>query len=159
MILFLSSCSSLPTGPTVMVLPGVGKPFDQFQVDDGGCRYFAQQQLGTTPGQAVTQNTMHGAAIGTIVGAGVGAAIGAATGSPEVGAAIGAGTGLLMGTAAGAQSGSTAAQTLQWRYDLAYVQCMYAKGNQVPGGAAPPTYVPPPPHASPPAGAAPPLSR
>ncbi len=44
--------------------------------------------------------------------------------------------------------------TLQRRYDNAYMQCMYAKGNQVPGvgrtykeGAAPP---PPPPGYTPP---------
>jgi hypothetical protein len=45
----------------------------------------------------------------------------------------------------GAQTGANAAATLQWRYDMAYVQCMYAKGHRVPDGAVPP---PPP---SPPA--------
>ena len=34
MLVFLGACTTLPTGPNVMVLPGVGKPFDQFQVDD-----------------------------------------------------------------------------------------------------------------------------
>jgi hypothetical protein len=38
MVVFLGACSTLPTGPNVMVLPGVGKPFDQFQVDDMVCR-------------------------------------------------------------------------------------------------------------------------
>jgi hypothetical protein len=28
--------------------------------------------------------------------------------------------------------------SLQQRYDLAYAQCMYARGNQVPGFAPPP---------------------
>jgi hypothetical protein len=46
----------------------------------------------------------------------------------------------------GAQTGANAA-TLQWRYDMAYVQCMYAKGHRVPDGAQPP---PPPPPPSPP---------
>jgi hypothetical protein len=32
----------------------------------------------------------------------------------------------------GAQSGGDSAATLQWRYDMAYVQCMYAKGHAVP---------------------------
>jgi hypothetical protein len=32
----------------------------------------------------------------------------------------------------GAQSGGSSAATLQWRYDMAYVQCMYAKGHVVP---------------------------
>jgi hypothetical protein len=155
LIIILSACTTVPTGPNVMVLPGVGKPFDQFQVDDVWCRHYAQQQIGTTPAQAGAQNTVQGAMVGTIVGAGMGAAIGAATGSPEAGAAIGGGAGLLMGTAAGAESGSAAAGTLQWRYDLAYVQCMYAKGNQVPGAAAPSNYVPPPPNTLPPLGIAP----
>jgi hypothetical protein len=157
MMVLLSACATVPTGPNVMVLPGGGKPFDQFQVDDVVCRQYAQQQIGVTPGEAGTQNTVQGAAIGTVVGAAAGAAIGAAAGNAGVGAAVGAGTGLLMGTAAGAESGYAAAGTLQWRYDVAYVQCMYAKGNQVPGAAAAPSsYVPPPPSAPPPPGAAPP---
>jgi hypothetical protein len=44
--------------------------------------------------------------------------------------------------ATGAQAGAHAAATLQWRYDMAYVQCMYAKGHRGPEGAPPP---PPPP--------------
>jgi Glycine-zipper domain len=150
-IVVLSACTTLPTGPNVMVLPGVGKPFDQFQVDDVVCRQYAQGQVGFPPGEASTQSTVQGAALGTVLGAAAGAAIGAAAGSPEVGAAVGAGTGLLMGTAAGAESGSARAGTLQWRYDVAYVQCMHAKGNQVPGAAATPSSsVPPPPNAPPP---------
>jgi len=46
----------------------------------------------------------------------------------------------------GAQAGARAAATLQWRYDMAYVQCMYAKGHRVPDGAPPP----PPPQSVPP---------
>ena len=48
----------------------------------------------------------------------------------------------------GAQAG-----TLQWRYDMAYVQCMYTKGHRVPDGAPPPPSpqtVPPPPVPGPP---------
>jgi Glycine-zipper domain len=156
-VVFLSACSTLPTGPNVMVLPGVGKPFDQFQVDDMVCRQFAQGQLGTTPGQVSTESTLQGSAIGTALGAAAGAAIGAAAGNAGVGAAVGAGTGILVGTAVGAESGSTTAGTLQWRYDVAYVQCMYAKGNQVPGPtAASSSYAPPPPNAPPPPSATPP---
>jgi hypothetical protein len=46
----------------------------------------------------------------------------------------------------GAQAGTPSAGTLQWRYDMAYVQCMYAKGHRVPDGALPPPpqTVPPP---------------
>jgi hypothetical protein len=147
----------VPTGPNVMVLPGVGKPFDQFQVDDMVCRQYAQQQLGIAPGQASTQSAVNSAALGTALGAAAGAALGAAAGDAGTGAAVGAGSGLLLGSATGAQAGSASSATLQWRYDLAYTQCMYAKGNQVPGAAAassPPSYAPPPP--PPPPGTPPP---
>jgi hypothetical protein len=148
----LTACATVPSGPMVMVLPGAGKPFDLFQLEDAACRYHAQTQIGVTPGQEPAQSTLSGAAIGTFVGAGLGAAFGAAAGNPEVGAAVGAGTGLLMGTATGVEAGAASARTLQWRYDVSYVQCMYAKGNQVPGTTAtpPPHHVPPPPSAPPP---------
>jgi hypothetical protein len=151
MVVFFGACTTLPTGPNVMVLPGAGKPFDQFQVDDMVCRQFAQGQVGTPPGEASTQSAVQGGAIGTVLGAAAGATIGAAAGNAGVGAAVGAGTGVLVGTAAGAESGYSTAGTLQWRYDVAYVQCMYAKGNQMPGTtAASSSYVPPPPSAPPP---------
>jgi len=143
----LSGCATVPTGPNVMVLPAVGKPYDLFQLEDAACRYQAQAQIDATPGQEPTRSALSGAAIGTFIGAGLGAAFGAIGGSPDVGAAVGAGTGLLFGATTGAESGAAAARTLQWRYDLAYVQCMYARGNQVPGAASatPPNYLPPPP--------------
>lgn len=160
MMFFLSACVSLPSGPNVMVLPGAGKPFDQFQVDDTVCRQYAHGQVGMTPEQGGTQRIVSGAAIGTLLGAAAGAAIGAAAGGPEVGTAIGAGTGLLMGSAVGSEAGYAAAGSLQWRYDVAYTQCMYAKGNQVPGsGSAPSNYAPPPPHAPPPPSTPPPPPR
>ena len=46
--LVLSACASAPTGPSVMVLPGAGKPFEQFQADDSLCRQWATQQIQTT---------------------------------------------------------------------------------------------------------------
>ena len=64
----------------------------------------------------------------------MGSAIGAATGKGAgAGAAIGGGTGLLGGTAMGSNAGASSEYTLQKRYDIAYQQCMYAKGNQIPG--------------------------
>jgi hypothetical protein len=30
----LSACATIPTGPSVMILPGRGKTFEQFQTDD-----------------------------------------------------------------------------------------------------------------------------
>jgi len=115
------------------VLPGEGKPFEEFQADDAVCRQWAAQSIGMSPQQTANQNTATGAVAGTLIGAGLGAAIGAATGNPGTGAAIGAGSGLLVGTAAGAESGQVYGMEAQRRYDNTYVQCMYSKGNQVPG--------------------------
>jgi len=165
--LVLTACATVPPGPSVLVLPGTGKTFEQFQGDDAVCRQWALQQTGTTPNQAGAASTVTGAAVGTAVGAGLGAAIGAAAGSPATGAAVGAGAGLLGGTAVGAGNAYGAGVSAQWRYDIGYVQCMYAKGNQVPVGrgsqpaytsAAPPPPPPPPPPGvpPPPAGSPPP---
>ena len=162
--LLLSACATVPTGPSVLVLPGTGKNFEQFQVDDAVCRQWALQQTGTTPNRAGAANTVTGAVVGAAVGAGLGAAIGAASGSPATGAAVGAGVGVLGGTAVGAGNAYGAGVSVQRRYDNAYMQCMYSKGNQVPvprgsqpgytSSAAPPP--PPPPGAPPPAGVPPP---
>jgi uncharacterized protein YceK len=133
MIVLLSGCATIPTGPTVMVLPGYGKTFQQFQVDDARCRQWARQQIGQSPQEAVNQNTASGAAVGTIVGTGVGAALGAASGNVAEGAAIGAGTGLLIGTAEGSNAGYYYGWEIQRSYDIAYQQCMYANGNVIPG--------------------------
>jgi hypothetical protein len=150
--LMLAGCATLPSGPSVMVLPAPGKPFDQFQADDANCKWWASQQVGLTPQETINKNMASGAALGTLVGAGLGAAIGAASGNAGIGAAIGAGSGLLAGTISGADAGQGYQGETQRRYDIAYQQCMYAKGNQVSGavqrspsnyGAMPP---PPPPY-------------
>ncbi len=162
--LVLAGCATIPTGPSVMVLPGTGKDFQQFQVDDVVCRQWAQQQTGTTPGKASANSAVSGAAIGTAVGAASGAAIGAASGNPGTGAAVGSGIGLLGGTAMGADYAAGARWSAQRRYDIAYMQCMYAKGNQIPVRAKfqgppaagrrepppPPIDIPPPPAGRPP---------
>src|SRR5216683_2894689 len=96
------------------------------------------------------------------VGADFGAAIGAAAGAPATGAAVGAGAGLLGGTTVGAGNAYGASISVQRRYDIAYMQCMYAKGNQIPvPGARQPAYTsaaspPPPPPSAPPPSAPPP---
>lgn len=155
--LLMTACATVPTGPSVMVLPGHAKNFEQFQADDAVCRQWAAQQTGTTTQRAATDSTVSGAAVGTLLGAAAGAAIGAASGHAATGAAVGAGAGLLGGTAVGASSAAGAQTSVQRRYDMAYQQCMYAKGNQIPvARGSVPTYtwqpVPPPP-----AGSAPPV--
>jgi hypothetical protein len=132
-LVVLVGCATVPTGPSVMVLPTPGKPFEVFQAEDASCKLWASQQIGVTAQQTVNQNTAAGAVGGTLLGAGLGAAVGAASGNPGTGAAIGAGSGLLAGTAVGASSGQAYGWEAQRRYDMAYMQCMYAKGNQIPG--------------------------
>ncbi len=43
-----SGCATVPSGPSVLVLPGPGKTFEQFQADDAFCRQWAGQQAATT---------------------------------------------------------------------------------------------------------------
>ena len=167
--LLLAACVTVPTGPSVMVLPGNDKDFEQFQADDAVCRRWALQQSGMVTAQAATGTAASGAAVGTVLGAATGAAIGAAAGSPGTGAAVGAGVGMLGGTAVGADRAQAEQWSVQQRYDMGYLQCMYTKGNQIPipGGsqlahtptrrsAAPPPppgaagSVPPPPPGNPP---------
>jgi hypothetical protein len=132
-LLAVGGCATLPTGPSVKVLPAPGKSFEQFQVEDAICRQWAGQQIGMTAQETVNQNTAAGAVVGTVVGTGIGAALGAASGNAGAGAIIGAGSGLLVGTATGSNAGQYYGYEAQRRYDIAYEQCMYAKGNQIPG--------------------------
>jgi hypothetical protein len=144
----LGGCATMPTGPTVMVMPGAGKPFEVFAADDNMCRLWAERQIGgASPSQTANQNLATGAVVGTLLGAGVGAAIGSVTGQAGAGAAIGAGAGLLTGTAAAGPPAYASQYQLQRQYDVAYMQCMYSKGNQVPGVVRrrPQAYAPPPP--------------
>jgi uncharacterized protein YcfJ len=144
----VSGCATMPSGPSVMVLPTPGKPFETFQADDQICRDWAARQSGATSADTVNQNIAGGAVVGTLMGAGLGAAIGAASGNAGTGAAIGAGVGALGGTAVGSQAGYAAGSDAQRRYDNAYQQCMYAKGNQIAGVQQEPRraqWLPPPP--------------
>jgi hypothetical protein len=77
-----AGCATAPAGPSVQVLPGNGKPFEQFQADVSVCRSWAAQQVK-----------------------------GAFMDAPS--------------------------WEVQRRYDNAYVQCMYAKGHQVPSPPGP----------------------
>ena len=146
-ILAFSGCATVPTGPSVMVLPAQGKPFEAFQADDSVCRQWAAQQAGAGPSETTNQNLANGAVLGTIMGAGLGAAIGAASGATGTGAAIGAASGLIGGTAIASGPAYGAGWEVQRRYDIAYQQCMYAKGNLIPGMTRSRTIrrIPPPP--------------
>jgi hypothetical protein len=166
-ILVVSGCASLPNGPGVMVLPGSGMSFDRFRNDDIVCQQFASFQVGgTTANQAAVKSGVTSAAVGTALGAATGAAIGGGQG-----AAVGAGAGLVGGGLVGSSAANSSMYDVQQRYDIAYIQCMYAKGHQVPvsgqfsgvipqhtpvehmpppTGSASPSHIPPPPAGPPP---------
>jgi hypothetical protein len=137
----LGGCVAMPTQPTVAVMPAPYKPFEVFQGDDQQCRGYAQQQIG---GQTTGGAVGNGTATGAVTGAAAGAAAGALIGQSGAAAGIGAGAGLLFGAAVGSDYGERSAYGLQRRYNVAYAQCMYAKGNQIPGFAPPPNTPPPP---------------
>jgi uncharacterized protein YcfJ len=147
----LSACASHPMGPTVAVMPAPDKPFSSFQDDQIICKNYADQQVAGSA-QAANNSALGSAAVGTILGAGLGAAIGGGRGA-AIGAAGGAGAGTLYGTS----QSQNANLSIQRRYNIAYEQCMYSKGNQVPGyqvapsaSSQPPGYAPPPPPNYPP---------
>ena len=158
-LIFLSGCASIPDGPSVMVLPGSGQTFDQFRGDDVQCRQYAMFQIGeVSPNDASINSGVATAAVGTVVGAAAGAAF-----AGGAGAAIGAGSGLVAGSAIGAGAASSSRYNTQQRYDIAYIQCMYSKGHQVPVSGQfsnvlprqpsvvqPGANIPPPPPGSPP---------
>lgn len=131
-LLALGACSQTPPGPTVAVMPAEGKSFAVFQTEQAQCKDFAGQQVA---GGADRDTAMQlgAAALTTLLGTGLGGAIGGLHG-----AGIGAGAGALGGTGIAAYKGSNDNTSLQKRYDLAYAQCMYAQGNQVPTLNQPP---------------------
>lgn len=137
--LLVSGCAQTPLGPTVQVMPGPGKSFDQFTYDQAGCKQFAE---GAVAGQAQNANTrgVGAAAITTVLGAGLGAAIGGGRG-----AGIGAASGALGGAGIGGSMSSHEQGGIQAQYDNAFAQCMYAKGNMVPGYGPMMVNAPPPP--------------
>ncbi|SBP86742.1 conserved exported hypothetical protein [Thiomonas delicata] len=142
--LLLAGCATAPMGPTVTVMPAPGMPFDQFQAIDASCRAFAAQQTAGYSQAAGNSGVVSGA-----TGAVLGAAAGALIGGNSQGAGVGAGLGLLAGSAGGAGTYSDTQGSAQHAYNIAYEQCMYSRGAQVPGYAAP-RYVPPPPSYAPP---------
>jgi hypothetical protein len=133
-LVVLGGCVTVPVGPAVRVLPGAQKSLEQFQVDDGACRQFAYMAIGGPDAAKNAENAAAANAVaGTLIGAATGAILGSVSNQGGQGAAIGAGTGFLFGSAAGANSAGYSSYALQRSYDTAYMQCMFARGNQVPG--------------------------
>ena len=149
----LAGCVSVPNGPSVAVMPAPGKSFDLFVAEDNMCRQFAQNSIGTSANQAATDSEVKSIAVGTAIGAVAGTLMGG-----HQGAGSGAAVGMLGGAAIGSGEANYSEREAQRRYDIAYEQCMYSKGNQLPQGgyyqprvrhvqppAPAPTYYPPPP--------------
>ena len=154
--LLVAGCAQMPVGPSIAVMPSPSKPFEVFMADDAACRDWAARGIGAMPQDATTQAFLGSA----LTGAAIGAAVGGIAGGHQ-----GAGTGAAIGTAAGAMAGANQSAYIgydaQRRYDIAYSQCMYAKGNQVPGAGYAPrraaAWAPPPPPSQLPMTAPPPV--
>jgi hypothetical protein len=110
-------------------MPRDGKPFEVFKKEDQECREFAQNSV-----QDGNAAALKAGAISAATGAAIGAAAGAmyqGGSGPNVG--TGAAIGMVGGAAVGAMGASNKETQAQTQYNTAYQQCMYAKGNQVPG--------------------------
>lgn len=125
---FLAACVSAPTGPTIAIMPREGKPFDLFQQEDQQCRGFATNSIKDTSNAALKEG-----ATSALIAAALGAAAGAVIqGGSSQNIGTGAGIGLLGGAGIGAMNASGKQNQAQVQYNIAYQQCMYSKGNQVP---------------------------
>lgn len=128
-IMILAGCVPAVMAPSVVATPGPGKSPADYAADHSACAALADQQL--APAKNAANNQIFGTALlGAALGGGGTAAAGGSNGDV---AANAAGNGL----SAGAATAQTAQATLQRQYDFDYAQCMYAKGNIVPGFAPP----------------------
>jgi hypothetical protein len=134
----LSGCVSMPVGPTVAAMPPPNKPFELFVQDDQFCRHWASASIGS--GRDAAANRL---AASAVTGAAIGAIAGALAGDHH-GAGTGAAVGTVVGSGVGAEQASATGWTAQRNYDVAYQQCMYAKGNVIPGYYPYPAPPPPP---------------
>src|SRR5579871_4822565 len=132
LLVVLAGCTPFavqPPGPSVMVLPPKGKPFEAYAQDHTVCKQFAAEEVAGADTQANLRT------LGTVVtNAGLGAALGAAVGGG--GAAIGAASGAIAGAYVGANDTPWGVYQIQNRYNDAFLECMYAKGNQIPMSAS-----------------------
>lgn len=130
----VAGCATAPMGPTVQVMPAPGKPFDLFQQEQRACQDYAYNAMG---GQAAVDKANTSALANGVIATGVGAVAGGLVGAAGKhaggGAQIGAAGGMVVGSAMAANGAARSTLTMQQLYDNAYTQCMYAKGNQVPG--------------------------
>jgi len=131
-LVLLEGCVTQPYGPTVPVMPAQGKPFAQFQQEDAQCQDYADSRVA---GRAKQANDR--AVVDTLIGAGLGAAVGSAF-NRRYGAGPGAAAGGALGLGVASNDSRYAQDSLQGRYNLAYAQCMTAKGNTIEADDRPP---------------------
>jgi len=137
----LAGCAQTPVGSTVQVMPGPGKSFEAFQADQVNCKDYAGSQVKGQAEQA-NQRAVGAAVLTTLLGAALGGAVGSGWGAAGQGAGVGAAAGAATGTAVGADMSASDQVGIQVQYDNAYAQCMYARGDLVPGFAPPPGAAP-----------------
>ena len=115
-VLVLSACTSVPTGPGMLALPGTGKNFNLFLLDETDCRQYASAQVGgRTANETAADSDVRSAVVGTSIGATEGALLG-----ERNSAGVDAGSGLLIDSMVGVDTGESSELNLQQRYDLAY---------------------------------------
>jgi hypothetical protein len=56
-VMAIAGCTTLPTGPNVMVLPGTGVSFDKFRTDDTLCEQYAASQIGAATSANASSST------------------------------------------------------------------------------------------------------
>ena len=118
----LGGCATQPLGPTVPVMPAQGKSMDAFQQDEDYCEQYAGDRAEGRVKQANDDELRRG-----IIGGALGAGLGALAGNTK-----GAVAGGIIGSVIGSSSGAGYDQhRVQRTYDIAYAQCMRAKGNDV----------------------------
>jgi uncharacterized protein YcfJ len=122
----VGACAIEPYGSSYAAMPSPYKPPEVFSSDEGACSAYARQVVA---GHADTANQQ--AILTTLLGAAIGAGIGEAVGGGRE-VTAGAVGGAITGGMIGAANSTNASYALQHQYDVAYQQCMYNRGNQVP---------------------------
>jgi hypothetical protein len=124
-LIVLAGCVPQTMAPTVVVTPGPSKSAADFGADHTACAAQANERMAPVI-QAANNQIVGNALLGAAFGGGSTAAAGGSNSAVGATAAAGA-------TIAGAANAQTAQATLQQQFNVAYSQCMYAKGDIVPG--------------------------
>ena len=59
-IALLGGCASVPTGPSVLVLPGNNQSFNDFRADEAECRQYASSQVSGSPNDPAVRSAVIG---------------------------------------------------------------------------------------------------